>query len=130
MSRILRRGGPSIYRVHIQLAYVTVALAVEQRLAKVYYFLLALFEKAQSGADYFTRGSVGPAGELQVDEMLEVIAETDTGGLAQPEPPKCYYFIVIIGSHSCASPCRPDAAGAHCDALCIGCNHCEFSTRI
>jgi hypothetical protein len=68
--------------VYIQLADVNAAVTVEQRLSKTLYFVFALLEKAQAGADDFARGPVAPTGYLLVDEALEVVAETDTGGLA------------------------------------------------
>jgi len=83
---------------HIQLADVTAPLAVEQGLSKALYFVLALLEKAQTGADHFTRGPIASGGKLPIDEALEVLAETDAGGLGHAGPPMEYHFMVIIGN--------------------------------
>ena len=45
---------------HIQFTDVTTALTVEQSLSKALDFVLAFLEKAQTGADHFTRGPVAP----------------------------------------------------------------------
>lgn len=73
---------PRFYLLHVQLSDVTAALTIDQGPSKSLNFVFSFFEKTQAGADNFTRGPVAPAGDLLVDEALEVIAEIDADGLA------------------------------------------------